>query len=378
VQIPDAIRIDSGVPDIREQIAALPNSAGIYLLEIAGKPPHLSSSVNLKRRLLRLLVADKNVQAPSLGRLRDALLGVQCWATGSRLESSLLLYSLAQKYYPGQERKRLRLRPPWFIGFNSPDLFPHLATLGRIPRQLNLIFGPFRTREVAQHYEEEIESLFQIRRCTEALTPSPDHPGCIYGEMKQCLRPCQSAVTREEYASEAKRVAEFLADNGTGMVSSLTIARDRAAGETEFELAAQLHKRIEKIKSVSGVRPEGIAEIHQLNGVAVTRGLAPFRFRLWPMLEGYWQEPVDLCIQAEAAQTKSLDQQLRETLTRACSMPQQVGDRLDGLALFLRWFHSSWRDGDWLPFKTLADLNYRKLVRAVSKMAKDAAQTVAQ
>jgi hypothetical protein len=214
-----------------------------------------------------------------------------------------------------------------------------------------------------------VESLFQIRRCSDALAPSLDHPGCIYGEMNQCLRPCQAAVTSVEYASELERVSEFLSDNGTSITSGLTVARDRAAQETEFEMAAQLHKRIEKVKTVAALRPEAIAPLNQFGGVAVTRGSRPYQLRLWPMTEGYWQDPLNLDVPREASSSKSLDGQLRELLTEASSKLVNYGDRIDDLAVFVRWFHSSWRDGEWVPFATVSELNYRKLVRAVSRIA---------
>ena len=33
-----------------------------------------------------------------------------------------------------------------------------------------------------------------------------------------------------------------------------------------------------------------------------------------------------------------------------------------------RWYFSSWRDGDWFPFRGLEDLNYRRLVRGISNL----------
>jgi ABC-type lipoprotein release transport system permease subunit len=54
-----------------------------------------------------------------------------------------------------------------------------------------------------RQFQSQFLDLFQMRRCEENLAPSPSHPGCVYGEMNMCLRPCQQAVTPEEYASES-------------------------------------------------------------------------------------------------------------------------------------------------------------------------------
>src|SRR6202035_5349340 len=161
---------------------------------------------NLHRRLTRLLLSSYTGQDSPVGRLREGLARIECWATGSRLESSLLTYELARLHFPDKYLKRLRLRLPWFVGLTSSDPFPRMVVVNRIPLKSGTFFGPFPNRDLAQRYKQEVEGLFQVRRCVERLIPDPAHPGCIYGEMNQCLRPCQPAVTQEEYTTEVKRV----------------------------------------------------------------------------------------------------------------------------------------------------------------------------
>ena len=74
-----------------------------------------------------------------------------------------------------------------------------------------------------------------------------------------------------------------------------------------------------------------------------------------------------------AAQSRatSLDNQLKEKLRDALAQPVRDAHRIEQLAIFSRWYYSSWRDGFWFPFRALADLNYRKLVREISKMVKE-------
>lgn len=366
VTIPPPIAIEPSAA--AAQLAGVPVS-GVYALYAPGRPPYLGWSSHLRRRLSRLLVS--SMQAGGLiERLRDHLTAVECWATGSRLETSLLLYELSKMHYPDEYLRRLRLRMPWFIGVTASDPFPRLRTANRISRRDAAVYGPFPSRDAAQHYEQEVLGLFQIRRCTDVLTPNPQHPGCIYGEMNQCLRPCQCGVTAEEYGFEAARLQEFLASNGRTAAATLSAARDRACESTDFEQAAQIHKRLEKIGVAAGARDEVIREVHGFNGVALTRGSQLRSFRLWPMFAGFWQAPIPLDFSADDAQTTSLDRALRERLTQALSSARASGQRTEELALFARWYFSSWRDGEWFPFQNLADLNYRRLVREISKMVK--------
>jgi hypothetical protein len=282
------------------------------------------------------------------------------------------MYEIAKLYFPDGYVDRLHLRMPWFVGLTRSDPFPRVVVTNRISRNDGGFFGPFPSRDLAQQYEQELIGLFQVRRCVERLTPDPAHPGCIYGEINQCLRPCQCAVTAEEYESEVSRVAEFLSTNGRSTVSVLSAARDRACEETEFEQAAHIHKRIEKVNAAVTACDEVITEIQYFNGVALTPAVQPRQFRLWPMLGGLWQEPITLNFAADEARTKSLDLELREQISESLRKVDTGGKRIEDLAIFSRWYFSSWRDGHWYGFRTLADLNYRRLVRQISKMAQPA------
>lgn len=344
----------------------------MYALRVAGKRAHVAWSANVSRRLHRLFVSYHNARSGALATLRASVESVECWPTGSRLETSLLLYHLTKAQHPDDYLKRLRLRMPWFLMLTR-DAFPRLAVVNRIPRGSGPLMGPFLSRDSAQRYENEVLSLFQIRRCTDMLAPHPDHPGCIYGEMNQCLRPCQCAVSGEEYASEAQRTAELLESNGKAVLASLSTARDRASAAMEFEHAAQIHKRMEKIRAVAALRDDIVTDIHGFNGVALLPARDPKQFRLWPIFESQWRDSVLIDFSGEQALVKSLDQRLRELLAESLAQPFTGGNRLENLALFSRWYFSSWRDGEWFAFRSLADLDYRRLVREISKRVKSGA-----
>jgi excinuclease ABC subunit C len=367
--IPEPIRLQIDSERLADQISGLRSVSGVYTLISAGAHIHLSWSTNLERRLKRLLLLSYPGSRPFVDRLGKKLDAVECWPTGSRLELSLLLYGLAKKFYPERYLKFLRLRMPWFLGLTAQDPFPGLEVVNRFPRRFSAFWGPFPSRGAAQQYEQEVLSLFQIRRCSGVLVPGPEHPGCIYGEMSQCLRPCQCVVTVEEYGREADRVKDLLRNNGRSALAALSAARDRACEEMEFEQAALMHKRSEKIKAAAQLCPSVVEDIERFNGVALTAAVARGQFILWPMLQGYWQEPVVLNFLNEAVRRTSLDAEIRQLLEQRLSDPRRQGNRIEEMALFSRWYYSSWRDGDWYPFAAVSDLNYRKLVREISKLA---------
>jgi excinuclease ABC subunit C len=333
--------------------------------------PHLGWSLNLRRRLTRLLVPSYTASAPSFAKRFEKVTTVCCWPAGSRLEASLIVYAVTRQHFPDDYLKRLRLRLPWFVALVTRDPFPRIEILNRPSRRHSAAYGPFFSRDLAQRYEQELLGLFQIRRCTETLQPAPTHPGCIYGEMNQCLRPCQCAVSPDEYGNEVSRLNEFLATNGKTATALLTTARERASANLDFEQAAQLHKRLDKVSAALAARDPVIAPQDRFNGVALTRGIVDGECRLWPMLQGYWREPVILQFSTLEPGARSLDRELREMLSAAFSLvPLESAPRSEHLALFSRWYYSSWRDGHWFPFSKIEDLNYRRLVREISNLTR--------
>jgi hypothetical protein len=213
--------------------------------------------------------------------------------------------------------------------------------------------------------------LFQVRRCQEDLEPSPDHPGCMYGEMNMCLRPCQSIVGPEEYAAEVKRLTTFLTSGGDSLVESITAARDRCSDDMLFEEAARQHKRLQKVEDVLKLSDELACDIDQLNGVGVTRSTADDAVLLWILTAGVWLEPVVFPLVQEGRPV-SLDHRLREIMASLPRLRVSAQERREHIALLAKWFYSSWRDGEWIPFAGVPDLPYRRIVNAIARVAKTA------
>ena len=111
--------------------------------------------------------------------------------TGSAFESSLLLYEEARRHFPETYLKLLKLRMPPYVKIVLANDYPRSHISTHVTRTGGMYFGPFRSRASAERFESQFLDLFQMRRCQEDLAPAPEHPGCIYGEMGMCLRPCQ-------------------------------------------------------------------------------------------------------------------------------------------------------------------------------------------
>jgi excinuclease ABC subunit C len=363
------IPVADALPVLDEALEQVPNRPAVFLLWPQRGDPYLGKTTVLRRRLLRLL---RERETPSrLLNLRHTAHRVEYWLTGSKLESSLLMYDLARRHFPKTYLDVLRLRMPPYVKLILTNEFPRSQVSTHLGRAPATYFGPFRTRASAERFESQFLDLFQMRRCQEDLVPAPTHPGCIYGEMGMCLRPCQQIVTAEEYRHEVERVVDFLRSDGRSLVDATTAARDRLSTDLDFEQAARQHKRIEKIQDVLSLRDDLARDIDRLNGVAVTASSQPQSVELWFVLGGSWHGARRVTFEVVEGKPVSLDQKLREVVSGLSPTTQTMGLRQEHLALLSRWYYSSWRDGEWFPFDGVDSLPYRKLVHAISRIAQN-------
>lgn len=339
----------------------IPDRPAVFLLWAGQGKPYLARTALLRRRLKRLISDRERVSA--VLNLRGVVERIEYWLTGSQIESALLHLGLAQLHFPEDWPRLTRLRPPAFIRLTLDNPFPRTLITSKPGR--GLFYGPFASRAAAERFEGELLDLFQIRRCEENLIPSPEHPGCIYGEMNRCLRPCQQVVSIEEYHSETARVEQFLRTRGASLRETVLAARDRASAEMQFEEAERLHQRLARIAGVLELAGDLAGAIDQMAGVAVTRSAETEAVELWFLVGGCWQEPLRLSISEMAGAGVSMDHRLREI---AAGIEPHGAPNLEHLAILLRWHGSSWRDGEWLGFDSLQKIPYRKLVNAIGRV----------
>ncbi len=233
-------------------------------------------SANLRRRVQRLLEPSEGQTKRLNLRTRVARIA---WRTSHSELQALLLLHRAYTLVFGEEgaRKRMRLSPPFTIRYAVENRFPRIYVTNHLRRRsLHTTFGPFASRLSADRYREAVEELFVIRRCFLELAPSPDDPGCIYGEMKKCMAPCQARCTDGEYLAEAHRTLAFLESGGASLVKELEAERDEASADMRFEDAAAIHTRVVKVNGVAALADDLVRPLDRLRLVL----LLPHRERI--------------------------------------------------------------------------------------------------
>jgi excinuclease ABC subunit C len=357
-----------------EIFESIPPGPAVYLVR-GNDPqsdPYISKTANLRRRLQRLLGTP--TEHTKKLNLRDLVRWIEYTPTGSDFESGFLLYRVLRSVFPKTYSDRLRLRFAPLIKLHLENQYPRASITTRLGR-LNgrsLYYGPFFSRSSAEKFANDSLDFFKMRRCVEDLHPDPKFPGCIYSEMKMCLAPCFQGCTDQDYEQEVGRVQAYFQTKGDSLLRQLSVQRDQASSNMEFEEAASLHSRVDKLKSLLGQLPEIVHRLDLLDGVMVQPSASAGCINLFRIHAAQIFGPAHFPIQAEnQSKSQSMEARIQEALS---SIPLEGGETalevMEHLALLRRWLYRSSRIGEIFFADDKGALPLRRIVRGISRVYK--------
>jgi excinuclease UvrABC nuclease subunit len=349
---------------------ALPALPAVCLIEPREEKaePFLIRTQNLQRRLQRLL----GPVDPTSKRLNLSVFarGIRYRLTGSAFEQTLTYYQHAKEIFPKRYRDLMRLRPAAVLKVNLRNAYPRCYVTRKIPVDQDGLptggsyYGPFASRRSAEAFADRVLDFFKVRRCQIKIRRDPTFPGCLYSEMKMCLAPCFAGCTKEEYDVEVQQLVQFLETSGGSLRSTLEKEREKASEQMDFERAATLHSRVEKLDEALRGRPELTRRIQDLDAVILQRAAEEQAIGVYPVRDGRLGEPFILRFAEIASQPRSAEQIFRAALeTRTGS---EAGDLGEHLWLVARWYYSNPREGE--IFFREKDWPYRRILRACSRL----------
>jgi len=398
------LELDCGLPFFSEFeadfFAALPARPGVFLFEMkaAGAEPYLARTADIRRAAERLLAPPD--PASKRLNLREVVRNIRYRVTGSKLEQSFAHYQNARALFPKRYRTLARLRPAAMLKVNLRNAYPRCYVTRQIRADQGFYFGPFASRRIAEDFSEGFLDLFKTRRCQIKIRRDPSFPGCIYSEMKMCLAPCYAGCSKDEYDLEVEQVVEGLASQGSSLAGRLEREREAASESLDFERAAALHKRIEKVSGALRGLPDIARRIDDLDAVILQRGAEPQSILVFPLHAGLLADPFYLRFAEMSSEPRSVEAILRLAFEPLSAAPQahekivaaeqnapaeeppesDLSERsrqrfghseappflADHLSLVSRWFYSKPRDGEILFRK--GDWPYRRILRACARL----------
>jgi excinuclease ABC subunit C len=359
----------------------LPPRPAVCLIELREETaePLLIRTQDLRRRLQRLLGPPD--PASKRLNLREIARGIRYRLTGSRFEQIFTYYQHAKQLFPSRYNKLMRLRPPAVLKVSLRNAYPRCYATRRIPVDntgtptAGAYYGPFASRRSAEAFAGSALDFFKVRRCQIKIRRDPSFPGCIYSEMKMCLAPCFAGCTKEEHDAEVQKLVQFLDTSGGSLRNSLEQERESASEQLDFERAATLHKKIEKLDDALRSSPELPRRIQELNAVILQRSAEEQTIAVYAVHGGWLAEPTFVRFAEIAGQPRSAEHIFREYLEGTASEPlgssasaivPSKNTLSEHLWLLARWYYSNPREGE--IFFREKDWPYRRILRGCSRL----------
>jgi len=401
--------------------AALPARPGVLLLEMtdASARPYLARSAEIRRTAERLLRPPE--AASKRLNLRTVAARIRYRATGSKFEQTFALYQNARQRLPQRYRDLLRLRRPALLKVNLRNDYPRCYVTRGLRADGAFYFGPFASRRAADGFAEGFLDLFKIRRCQIKIQRDPNYPGCIYSEMKMCLAPCFAGCSKEEYDVEVGRVLESLETAGAALKEHLEREREAASEALDFEQAAAIHKRLEKVSAAVWGLPEIARRVETIDAVILQRAVQEKCIAVFPVRGGLIGGAMFLNFGELSSRPRSVEALLRHELDSSAavakpapqksdlaasdatggerpvsasdadanpaSVPAEMRNRYglysapaelsEHLAIIARWFYSKPREGE-IFFRDKKEWPYRRILRACSRLLQPPAPEIAR
>jgi len=355
-----------------EIFLTIPATPAVFLLrgDDPQSEPYASKTANLRRRVQRLLGLP--TEHSKKLNLRERARWIEYTPTGSDFESGFLLYRVLRSLFPKTYSDRLRLRFAPLVKLHLENEYPRASVTTRLGRLSgrNLYYGPFPSRPAAEKFASDSLDFFKMRRCVDDLHPDPKFPGCIYSEMKMCLAPCFKGCTDDEYRAEVTRVQNYFDSGGDSLVREISAQRDQASSNLDFENAAALHARIDKLKPVLAQLPEIVHRIDRLAGIIIQRSALPECVALFRVDCGLISEPLIFQIQAsEHTKSQSMESRLQAALAAIpASTSQTALETMEHLAILKRWYYRGRRAGEIFFADENGTMPWRRIVRGIARV----------
>jgi excinuclease ABC subunit C len=246
---------------IQAYLKTLDGSPGVYrMLNAASEVLYVGKARNLKARVSNY--ARPSGHSGRIARMIHETASMMFLTTRTETEALLLEQNLIKQLKP---RYNVLLRddksfPNILIAKDHP--FPQIRKHRGKKSDKGSYFGPFASAGAVNRTLNQLQKVFLLRNCSDAMFESRTRP-CLQYQIKRCAAPCVGRVDGPGYAALVADAERFLEGRTTTVQADLARAMAEASAAMEFERAAALRDRIRALTQVQqsqGINPRGVAE----------------------------------------------------------------------------------------------------------------------
>lgn len=241
--------------DLKEQVALLPLSPGVYqFVDRRGTVIYVGKAKSLRKRVSSYFVQSKEHSAKVRVLVRQIAV-VRHIVVGSETDALLLENSLIKSLQP---RYNILLKDdktyPWIVV--RREAFPRVQSTRTLLRDGSQYFGPYGSVMMQRSVLDFIREVVPLRTCKLNLSPEQIARGrysvCLQYHLGNCKGPCVGLQSEEEYARQVELVVSVLRGDLRPVRQYLEGEMERAAEELRFEAAQRYKQRLDALDNYAG------------------------------------------------------------------------------------------------------------------------------
>jgi excinuclease ABC subunit C len=254
----------------KAQLDGLPEGPGCYLFRnAAGQIIYVGKARSLRDRVRSYFRPARGLEG-RLALMVGQVDRIEHISTGTEVEALILESNLVKQHHP---RFNILLRDDKhfpYVRIDLGDEFPRPAIVRRIVKDGARYFGPYTDAEAIREALRAARRVFPFRTCTDYKMKTVTRP-CLDHQVRRCLAPCHLPVM--DYQGMMRELCLFLEGRQEEVVGRLRERMERAAGNLDFEKAAELRDQIEAAVKIAEKQRMVSAGLEDRDVVGVARDL---------------------------------------------------------------------------------------------------------
>jgi len=259
-------------------LSTLPQEPGVYrMLDAQRKVLYVGKARNLRKRVSSYF--QRMPESPRTQAMVQQIRDLNVSVTASEAEALVLEHNLIKQLKPRYNVLLKDSKTYPYILLTDED-FPRLIVHRGKRTRPGEYFGPFPDAGAVHTTLHQMQSLFRIRDCEDAVFKNRSRP-CMQHQIGRCSAPCCDVVSPQAYRAQVDETRRFLKGADDSLLKGWEQEMQHASEALQFEQAAALRDRIRAMRSIlaggdaDDLPPEAdaLAIARHPGGVAVSIGV---------------------------------------------------------------------------------------------------------
>lgn len=242
---------------LKKKIEEAPLAPGCYIYRDQEKNViYVGKALVLRERVKQYFAATREL-GPRIERMVNKIKDVEFVITDSELEALVLETNLIKRYKPKYNVLRKDDKNYMYLRLDHKQSFPKFEYLREKPQDKAKYWGPYMNGGPIKKTLKLLREIFPYRTCNRKIVEkngkitSSDPKPCLYYFLGLCQAPCAGFITSSEYKASIKNIEKYLDNRLSLIIEQLEVKMKHAAGEKDFELAAEIRDKIQDLKYIS-------------------------------------------------------------------------------------------------------------------------------